>query len=404
MATFSRLHVQGFRRLADVDIELRPLCVAIGANGCGKTSLLDVFSLLSASARAEFAKSIGDLGGFSSVNTRDSEGVLEFVASLTIPWGSTGLAKRRVDRYDYRLSLKQQGMGYAIEGESLVRNAIGIAESQELIRSIRSNVEYLDDAMNVGKAPGSKTKKPTYIRADSLFHNPLETALSQVTRQPSELGHVRNSLEAYTYYSALPVAPRSPVRLPQVIRPASLPGKDGEELVSCLVNLRETDRGRFETVEDTLKAAFNSFERLDFPPVAAGTLAMTWKDKNFSRPFYMHELGEGMLRFLWLVTLLQSPGLTAITLIDEPEVSLHPELLALLADLFREASARTQLIVATHSDRLVRFLEPKEVLAFDVAEDGTTTAKWADEHDLDRWLADYTLDEVWRMGRIGGRS
>ena len=47
-----------------------------------------------------------------------------------------------------------------------------------------------------------------------------------------------------------------------------------------------------------------------------------------------------------------------MTLIDEPEVSLHPELLQLLADLMREASKHTQLIVATHSDRLIRFLQP----------------------------------------------
>jgi predicted ATPase len=66
--------------------------------------------------------------------------------------------------------------------------------------------------------------------------------------------------------------------------------------------------------------------------------------------------------------------LTAVTLIDEPEVSLHPELLQLLVDLIREASARTQLIVATHADRLVRFLEPREIVAFDLNDDGTACA------------------------------
>jgi len=110
------------------------------------------------------------------------------------------------------------------------------------------------------------------------------------------------------------------------------------------------------------------------------------------------------LRFLWLATLLQSPGLTAVTLLDEPEVSLHPELLHLLAGLMREASARTQLIVATHADRLVRFLEPSEVVTFDLSEDGMAKATPADELDLEAWLKDYTLDEVWRMGRMGGRA
>ena len=91
-------------------------------------------------------------------------------------------------------------------------------------------------------------------------------------------------------------------------------------------------------------------------------------------------------------------------MIDEPEVSLHPELLSFLADLMREASSRTQLIVATHSDRLIRFLEPKEVVVMDSDEDGCTTAQWGDTLDLDEWLKEYSLDEVWRMGRMGGRS
>jgi predicted ATPase len=214
----------------------------------------------------------------------------------------------------------------------------------------------------------------------------------------------RQKLASSTFYHVLNVASRALVRLPQLLRPARLPGKDGEDLVSCLFSLRETDRARFEEVEDTLRAAFPGFERLDFPPVAAGTLAMTWKERTFSKPLYMHQLSEGILRFLWMISLLYSPGLTAVTLIDEPEVSMHPELLSLLADVMREASARTQIIVATHSDRLVRFLRPDEVVVMDLGEDGLAKMTWADSLDLDQWLADYTLDEVWRMGRMGGRA
>jgi len=188
------------------------------------------------------------------------------------------------------------------------------------------------------------------------------------------------------------------------MQPAALPGRNGEELVSCLFYLREAERSRFEAIEDALRAAFPRFDRLDFPPIAAGTLALAWRERGFSKPLYMHQLSEGTLRFLWLATLLQSPGLTAVTLLDEPDVSLHPELLSLLADLLREASGRTQLVVATHSDRLIRFLQPKEVLLMNSTDDGLSTVAWADELDLDEWLKEYTLDELWRNGRIGARA
>jgi predicted ATPase len=213
----------------------------------------------------------------------------------------------------------------------------------------------------------------------------------------------RRQLASSTFYHVLNVDPRSPVRLPQPLKPASLPGEDGEDLISCLFNLRETQRDRFEAVEDAMRSAFPGFIRLEFPPVAAGILSMTWKEENFTSPLFMNQLSEGTLRFLWLTTLLQSPGLTAVTLLDEPEVSLHPELLSLLADLMREASSGTQIIVATHSDRLIRFLQPAEVAVLDLAEDGTTAATWADTMDLDQWLSEYTLDQVWSMGRLGGR-
>ena len=133
-------------------------------------------------------------------------------------------------------------------------------------------------------------------------------------------------------------------------------------------------------------------------------LAMTWKESNFKNPFFMHQLSEGTLRFLWLVPLLYSPGLTEVTLLDEPEVSLHPELLSVLADCMRDASKKTQLVVATHADRLVRFLRPEEVVTIDVEDDGASIATRADELDLDTWLEEYTLDQVWQHGRMGARS
>jgi predicted ATPase len=156
-------------------------------------------------------------------------------------------------------------------------------------------------------------------------------------------------------------------------------------------------------IEDVISTAFPDFERLNFPPVAAGTISMTWKDKNFAQPMYVHELSEGTLRFLWLATLLLSKSLSTITLLDEPEVSLHPELLRHLVYLMREAAKHTQLIVATHSDRLIRFLDPKEVLICDLEEDGAAKMTWADTLDLDKWLEDYSLDQLWAMNLMGGR-
>jgi predicted ATPase len=379
---FKHLSVQGFRRLKDVDFPLRPLCVIIGANGVGKTSILDIVSLLANSAHGELSSAITELSGISSIVTYDYAHDLRLGISKEVPY---------YEPLEYSLRLKSEGVAYSIADETLTQTRIWHMPPFRHIDSHGSDIKYFE-------VEQSRLMRPNWE------HNPLETSLSQVPKMFKEPEDFRKRLSSSTFYHVLNVDPRSPVRLPQPMQPSSLPGKNGEELVSCLFYLRETDRSRFEIIEDSLRTAFPGFERLDFPPVAAGTLALAWRERGFSKALYMHQLSEGTLRFLWLATLLQSPGLTALTLLDEPEVSLHPELLSLLADLLREASSRSQILVATHSDRLIRFLQPNEVLVMDRREDGTSSATWADQLDIEKWLKEFSLDELWRSGRIGART
>jgi len=381
MGKFESISIKGFRRLRDVDLEMRDLTVMIGANGAGKTSFLDVLSALAASANGRLYEIFQNKGGLNEILTRGNAQELEISVSMQVA---------QENPLKYFLAISPRSLSYEIKNETL---------TQRRHQRSKEPFKYIDsDGLDIKyfSQEDGKLLRPNWE------HNPLETSLSQVPKMYREPENLRKSLASCTYYGALDVSGKSPVRLPQTMRPAKLPGSKGEDLVSCLYDLRETDRDRFEMVESIISAAFPDFERLNFPPVAAGTISMTWTDRNFSQPIYVHELSEGTLRFLWLITLLQSQNLTTITLLDEPEVSLHPELLRHLVYLMREAAKHTQLIVATHSDRLIRFLEPREVLVCDL-EEGMAKMTWADTMNLDKWLEDYTLDEVWAMNVIGGR-
>ncbi|MBI5453847.1 MAG: AAA family ATPase [Deltaproteobacteria bacterium] len=382
MHKINKTKIEGFRRLRKVEMEMRPLMVMIGANGVGKSSFLDAISLLSASAAGKMNDTLSGMGGIADVLTRGYSGDLVMEASMDIP---------NRQPLEYSLHIKPVGQAYNIAQELLSQSREGFDKPFRHIESRYSDVKYYD--IDTGKL-----SRPTWE------HDHLETSLSQVPKMFREPEELRKVLGSATQYHVLDVSRRSPVKLPQQMKPAYLPGVDGEDLVPFLYYLRESNRDRYDAIEDTLKSAFPGFESLNFPPVAAGMLSMTWKEKHFRSPLYMHQLSEGTLRFIWLISLLQSPNLSTITMIDEPEVSLHPEMLSLLADLMREASQRTQVIVATHSDRLIRFLEPKEVVVMDIGNDGFATARWADTLNLDEWLKEYSLDEVWRMGRMGGRS
>lgn len=383
MHKVNKIHIAGFRRLQDVEIGMRPLMVLIGANSVGKTSILDAVSLLSESAAGKLNTALNNLGGVSEISTRGQARKIMLEAEMECP-GFKPL--------HYQLEVEAKGPGYAIPVEKLTQsNDVRHPEPFKHIESHYDDIKYFDPKAN-------KIVRPDWE------HNPLESSLSQVPKMFAPPEELRRTLSSVSKYHVLDVGPRAPVKLPQQMKPALLPGEDGEDLVPFLYNLRESNRDRYETIEDTLRAAFPGFEGLNFPPAAAGMLSLTWKEKQFRDPIYGHHLSEGTLRFLWLISLLQSPNLSTVTMIDEPEVSLHPELLSLLADLMKETARRTQLIIATHSDRLIRFLEPREVVVMDIGEDGYALTKWADEIDLEEWLKEYSLDEVWRMGRMGGRA
>jgi predicted ATPase len=384
MGKLHRMKVGGFRRLRDVDINFtgHPLMVLIGPNGVGKTSFLDAVSLMTASARGKLNEYLSDFGGVARLLTRGQCETLSFHVDMEI---SESL------QMAYTLELAVEGHGYGITRETLLQRESGCAESVPLIDSAFNDIRYYE-------SESRKLVQPNWK------YTPLESSLCQVPKMFSRSEEARQTLDDTSRVSILDTGPRSPVKLPQELRPASSPGLNGESLVSFLYNLREREPDHFEKVTDALRAVFPNFKELAFPSVAAGMLALTWRDSNFSMPFYAHELSAGTLRFLWIISLLCMPILPTVTMIDEPDVSLHPDMLNILANCMREASRRTQLIIATHSDRLVHFLRPEEIAVVDMDETGCASVTWADTMDLQKWLEDYSLDDVWHMGELRGWS
>ncbi len=388
MSSFSRLGIKNYKRLVDCQLDMRSLAVMIGANGVGKTSLLEAIELLRCAAKGLLNAKITSKGGLDSILTFDREDSLEL---------STAMPVSGHPPIDYRLELSRSGPAYVIKHESL-------SQTRDLSKN---PFLYIDSSGNsVRYYKKTDANSPGRLQRPTWEHDPFEASLAQVPKMFREPEEFRSKLASVASYGLMNVGPNSPVRQPQQLRPVTLLSESGDDLISFLYNLRETRRDRFDLLHDTLSTAFPDFERLDFPPVAAGMLTLTWKDRKFRHPVYLHQLSEGTVRFLWLATLLLSEMLPTVTLIDEPEVSLHPELLGILADLLRAASKRTQVVVATHSDRLIKFLQPKEVLVLDRHDDGSTGITWGDAPDLDieKWMQDFTLDEVWQMGQLGGRS
>jgi predicted ATPase len=370
----TRLHVQNYRSLVDVDLELRDLAVVIGPNGAGKTSLLELFQFLHQGSQGELSGFLEEQGGFQAVLSRRKE-----AKSLKLSFEAIVGTERRSTQMYYDFLLASQGVGYEIIQERLGRKG--------------------ESAIQRGKA---LYDQPGNVPSHNLRSTELELAQTSFASASKVFNLLRTGLTNIRYYGFLEVGPRGIIRLPQSLTPATRPGPNGENLFSALYNLRINYEEVYERIESLLRQAFPGYKRLEFPVVGAGQVTLAWADANADKPFYPNQLSEGTLRFLWLITVLLAPPTPSVILLDEPEVSLHPELLKLLAALLQDASAAGQIVVATHSSDLIRWLKPAEVLIAD-KEDGQTRFTWADSLNLDKWLAEYTLSELWLMGNLGGR-
>jgi predicted ATPase len=189
---FLNLTVRGFRRLAKVDLELRPLTVLIGANGVGKSSLLDALSILASSAQGNLNAVVSEMSGLAAMMTYDRTSEVGFGISMTVPSYET---------LEYFLSLRPQGSAYLIGPETLQQRRQGYPHPFVYIDSHGTDIKYFE-------VDQGRLVRPNWE------HNPLESSLSQVPklfRAPEEFRH---RLASSTFYHLLNVEPRSPVRLP----------------------------------------------------------------------------------------------------------------------------------------------------------------------------------------------
>ncbi len=213
MNIFETIHVQGFRRLYDVDLKLQPLNVVIGANGSGKTSLLDVFSLLASSASGRLKETMSDLSGIDAnlTNLLTVKGDKAKFMAFDLTMGVQGHKP-----IAYRLALSPVGVGYEISDETLTQWRENKPRPFMPIRAHHGNIQYFQHDARKGLV------RPNWD------YNQTESALSQVPKMFQEPEDFRKRLASSTHYHVLDVSRRAPIRLPQQMRDAPLPGHDGE--------------------------------------------------------------------------------------------------------------------------------------------------------------------------------
>jgi len=316
-------------------LPLKRANIITGANGCGKSNLYRSMALLRAAATGDLARSLAMEGGVSSVLWAGDrkEG------PVRIHLGAT------VDdfEYDLEIGLPQNAMSAFKLDPHIKSETITMMEKGK-------KVSILDRGKSRCTIRNADGEQESYLLA--LHHE--ESAVFQVSdpRRFPILDDFRRKLGKWRFYHGFRTDADSPLRRPQVATRTHMMAPDGRDVAAAIQTIREN--GNDEGLNEAVADAFPGSELIVLNTEAGFELAMRVPGMN--RPLRAMEFSDGQLRYLCLVAALMSPSPAPLIALNEPETSLHQDLLGPLARLCADASTRSQLWLTTHSETLAGHL------------------------------------------------
>jgi predicted ATPase len=364
-------------------LTLRPLNVIIGPNGSGKSNLIEAIDLLRC-APGNLLTAIREGGGVRDWLWKGSPRTptAKVEAVVTNPKGQTSLR--------YVLSFTEVGQRFEIIDERIENDQPDTGHDNPYL------YYKFENGRGVLNIKGDKRR----LQREDI--DPTASILAQ-RRDPDqypEVTHLGDAFGKVRLYREWSFGRHTAARLPQK---TDLPNEhlepDGSNLGLVLNRLRREPPVK-KRLLDALRALYDGIDDFD-TLIEGGTVQVFLHEGRITVP--ATRLSDGTLRYLCLLALLCHPNPPPLLCIEEPELGLHPDVLPTLADLLKEASERTQLIVTTHSDELVDAMSdtPEAVVVAERGDNGTTLTR-LNADKLKPWLEKYRLGQLWTRGDIGG--
>lgn len=343
--SLSDLDIAGYRSIRSIRFPLRRLTVLVGGNGVGKTNLYRALELVRAAATDELTMMIAREGGLASViwagaRRTSSPPRVRFEVGL-----DTVLPDETEAAYQPRYAVE---VGFGDARYEAVFSEEPQIKAESLVLPGRRTVTLLER-----KGGAAWYRDENGLRRQ--LEQPLlasETALSSLRGTIPELDAVRYLLTSWRFYHGFRTDQESPLRRPSLAVTAPMLDADGGNLGAVLATLKHI-RGDTVDLDAAIEQAFPG-ARLSIPPPG--------KDASFEmvfpemphRSFGPSELSDGTLQFIALLGALLAYRPPPFIALNEPETSLHPDLLPALARAIARAAERSQVWVVTHSSPLAQ--------------------------------------------------
>jgi predicted ATPase len=338
------VNAAGYRSLRSIRFPVGQLSVFVGANGAGKTNLYRALQLLQASAAGTLSRELAIEGGMESAKWAGSRGAKQPVRiALKVSFAQpSGSAADEDAEYSYEVSLGFAPCdAAAFYGEPQVKD-----ETLSLTLQGGRPVKMLER-----RGPHVVARNEEGRRVElGLALMTSETALSSIDEPQRfpDLHMVRRTMLDWRFYHDFRTDHDSPLRRPCLAVTSPTLSSDGSNLAAVfatLAHIRQDSSGLQRMIEDAFPGA-----RLEVPkPDSTAAFGMIFREFP-NRVFGAAELSDGTLRYLALAGALMAYRLPSFIALNEPETSLHPDLLDPLARLIAKASERSQIWLVTHSE------------------------------------------------------